>query len=168
MGDKGEATPKRKETEKEGAAAAGAGGSKASGGGVTRRAGWIDPNLLDQEFKEGVCGLCKGVMEEPMIGILGEHSFCKPCYKKALGSDAALERNQDLERKISRMRLRCPQYNYVPPVEEEKGTVAAGTPAEGDKGNGAGPPAAKRPKLTAATSMTQDELKKELRQTPKP
>ena len=83
-----------------------------------------------------------------MLGILGEHSFCKTCYTKALGNDENLERNVNLERTISRLRLRkCP--NWAPPAEEE---------------NGSGPPAAKKAKVEPASSMTEEALKTELRE----
>ena len=118
--------------------------------------GWINPDLLEVKSPHYECALCLGVMMEPTSGCPEGHSFCKPCYDKALEEkrecptcrrkvdEGKLVRNRPLENVIAELPMRC----------EWGGAAEEGEPMEGS--------AAKRAKLAPAASMTVDALRKQL------
>ena len=80
---------------------------------------WINPDLLEETCEDSVCALCFGVMLEPASGS-GHvwHSFCRPCYVKALHErmqcptclhpvSGVMVRHRQLEGMLLQLRLRC-------------------------------------------------------------
>jgi hypothetical protein len=118
--------------------------------------GWINPDLLEIKFQDCVCALCLGVMVEPTSGCPEGHSFCKPCYAKAMDKkrecptcrrkvdQEKLVRMRPLENIIAELPMRCEWGDKI-----EEGELMDGS-------------AAKRAKLAPASSMAVDALRKQL------
>ena len=120
-------------------------------------AGWIDPDWLEARCEDCECGLCFGVMVEPVSGCLEGHTYCRPCLVKELRERKrcpACRNPVTDERKLTRIR---PLEGIVAKMKMWRCEHGAGDEA-------APPPAAKRAKVAPAASMTVEALRKELRQ----
>ena len=120
-------------------------------------AGWVDPDWLEARCEHCECGLCFGVMVEPVSGCLEGHTYCRPCLVKELRERKrcpACRNPVTDERKLTRIR---PLEGIVAKMKMWRCEHGAGDEA-------APPPAAKRAKVAPAASMTVEALRKELRQ----
>ena len=119
-------------------------------------AGWIDPDWLEERCEDCECGLCFGVMVEPVSGCLEGHTYCRSCVVKELRERKRCPacRHPVQEGKLTRIR---PLEGIIAKLKLRRCEHGAGDEAEA-------PPAAKRAKVAPAASMAVEALKKELRQ----
>ena len=92
---------------------------------------FIDPDLLEVDFKSCVCAVCAGVIQDPVSGCPGGHSLCRPCYEKSLQSKKLcplcrhkvykhkLTRNHALAGLVDELPMKRCEFGVAPPAEEE-------------------------------------------------
>jgi len=100
----------------------------------------IDPDWLVPKPKQDfICGVCHHLLDQPVLGCPGGHTFCRGCYVRALSVTGKcpgcrhptrankLMRNLPLQNLSLELEMRCEHAGNEPPAKRAKTGPAGGT-----------------------------------------